>query len=365
MKKIVGILAAAAVLATSVFAVDFSAGIQLKGELFKYDGATKGISGMMINHENSKDDKPVIFSLSSDRVGATLKFFDGTIDVFDSLTVANGTTAGTYKVTSKTKKADAMVPAYWSIWFKPFDFLQIDLGQTAGVGLNTEHITWWQGNIFGGYFNGWDGIGDTGYKATFSFDALKLAVALLPGYNTAWISVPNGKQPSVGETAFYAEYSGDFGGIKVVFDAKNTFDNLKIGAGYNGKFGAFSMFIDAGVKMQLKSNVTGLNADLDLAFAQDAFSAELWAGVFIGSFNAVDSTMAIPLKFKAAYALNGGSLYFKFQDDNLKIDGFKAEFEVGYDGNLGAMAYNVAANINVAGGDNVTFKVPVTFKVSF
>ena len=116
MKKIVGILAAAAV-AVSAFAVDFSAGMQLKGELFKYDGATKGLSAMTLNSNNSKDDKPFIFSLSSDRVGGQLKIFhDGT---------------GTFK------------DAAYQIWFKPFDFLKVDLGN-FGWSMNTETITYLQ-----------------------------------------------------------------------------------------------------------------------------------------------------------------------------------------------------------------------------
>ena len=41
MKKIVGILSAAAVLAASVFAADVSAGVRLEGSLFNFDAATK------------------------------------------------------------------------------------------------------------------------------------------------------------------------------------------------------------------------------------------------------------------------------------------------------------------------------------
>ena len=67
---------AAAAVAVSAFAVDFSAGMQLKGKLFNYDGASKKVDAMQLWYENGKDDKPFIFSLSSDRVGAIIKIFD-------------------------------------------------------------------------------------------------------------------------------------------------------------------------------------------------------------------------------------------------------------------------------------------------
>ena len=365
MKKIVGILAAAA-LAASVFAVDFTAGVQLKGELFSYKGADNSISAMKIWHENSKDDKPVAFSLSTDRAGATLKFFDGQLDVIDTSKVTATTTtdgaAYTTTVKAETKKADAMIPAAWNIWFKPFDQLQIDLGATS-IGLNCETITYYQGAIFAGYHYGWgDGLGDFGYKATFTFDAFKFGAALLPGNNTSWLTKAQTGDPVIGETAFFAEYGADFGTIKFLFDAKDTFKNLKIGAGYNNKFGDISMFFDAGV--QMKSNVTGLRADFDIAYAKDAISVQAWAGLFIGNFNSVDSSMTIPVKFKAAYALNGGSLYFKFFDDDLKANNFAATFDLGYAGNVGAMAYDIYGEIKLA-NNKVDFSIPVSFKASF
>jgi len=350
MKKIVGILAAAA-LAASVFAVDFTAGVQLKGELFSYKGADNSIAAMKIWHENSKDDKPVAFTLSTDRAGATLKFFD------------QKEVEAKWDGTNKTKVAfDLMQPAAWNIWFKPFDQLQIDLGATS-IGLNCETITYYQGAIFAGYHYGWgDSLGDFGYKATFTFDAFKFGAALLPGNNTSWLTKAQTGDPVIGETAFFAEYGADFGTIKFLFDAKDTFKNLKIGAGYNNKFGDISMFFDAGV--QMKSNVTGLRADFDIAYAKDAISVQAWAGLFIGNFNSVDSSMTIPVKFKAAYALNGGSLYFKFFDDDLKANNFAATFDLGYAGNVGAMAYDIYGEIKLA-NNKVDFSIPVSFKASF
>ena len=361
MKKIVGILAAAA-LAASVFAVDFTAGMQLKGELFKYDGTSQAITGMKLSHANTKDDKPFVFSLSTDRVGGQLKMFDGQLDVIDSVSATAATTsptAGTYTTTvtatKTTKKADAMIPAAWQIWFKPFDQVKVELGNTS-FGMNTETITYWEGKVLG--------TADWGWKATATFDAFQVGAGLFAGNGENWFSVPNGGQASIGETAFWAQYSADFGTIKVLGQFKNTFKEDNFAVGYNNKFGDISIFTDAAILLNNSgaTSTTGLKADFDIAYAKDAISVQAYAMLGIANFNNVKPTLMT--KFKAAYALNGGSLYFKFQDGNIMADNFAANFEVGYDGNLGAMAYNVAGQIDLA-NNKVNFTVPVSFKLSF
>ena len=73
-------------------------------------------------------------------------------------------------------------------------------------------------------------------------------------------------------------------------------------------------------------------------------------------------TIAIPVYFKGAYALDAGTVYLKFLDDNMKASDFAGEFELGFDGNLGAIAYNVAANYNVT---SKAFAVPFWVRLSF
>ena len=62
MKKIVGILAAAAVLATSVFAADVSAKVKLDGKLLNVDTTKEkdGVSAVSIGHNTDESWNPVL-----------------------------------------------------------------------------------------------------------------------------------------------------------------------------------------------------------------------------------------------------------------------------------------------------------------
>ncbi len=340
MKKIVGILAAAAV-AVSAFAVDFSAGFQLKADLFNYDGGFKAFS---VWNQNAKDDKPFIFSVSTDRVGATLKFYDANWD--------DNNAALQY---GKTLPSIMSAHAY-NIWFKPFDMVKIDLG-CQDIALNKEHVTWWKGNITGGKMTGWDGVGEWGYKATVNVDAFELAVALLSSPSTYWL---NGS--SVGETVFYAGYAADFGKINVLFDAKSTFSNLMVAAGYSNTFGDVAIFADA--MFRAKNGANTIAIDFDARYNKDGIGLEAYFNWSTALANISLSSMRVACYAKGSYALNGGSLFLKFEDDNIIASSFGADITVGYDGNLGPMSYEVAAMVSVA-GSTFKFSTPCYFRIGF
>ncbi len=373
MKKIVGILAAAAV-AASAFAVDFSAGMQLKANLFSYDGASESVGAFKLWNENGKDDKPFIFSLSDERVGATFKFFDANGDyaLKEELDLdGDGEISDEEKFSydlAKAKLPSGLSAHAYNIWFKPFDMLRIDLG-CQDIKLNVEHITWWQGNIVGGKLNGWDGIGDWGYKAAVNVDAFTVAVAFLPGNDKWWLSKDKDQDAVLNETTLYAEYAADFGKINAIFDAKDTFKNLKVGAGYNGSFDALNIFADVAF-FSKKANkdadpVNAFAVDFDASYSQDAIGVEGYVFFKANDLKEIKKeTIDLALYAKASYALNGGSVYFKFLDDDLMAEKFNALFKLGYDGNLGAMAYEVEAEIGVA-NEKVAFYVPCYFRIGF
>jgi len=333
MKKIVGIIAAVA-MAASVFAVDFSAGFQLKGNLFTYANGGD-MSALDLNTGNSKDDKPFVFSVSGDRAGGQLKLF---------------TSEGQTSNTAVEFDAQAL-----NIWFKPFDSVRIDLGNTD-IGLNVEHVTWWRGKTYGS--------DDWGYKATFNADAVEVAL-FLSANGTAWFSKTAGTT-ALAELALKASYNADFGNIAVIFDAKNKFDTLAFGAVYSGSFGSSSFFTDFVFE---KGATNGIKFDVDYQFSADAIAVELYTGVWATDISNFSDTMAIPLFIKASYALNGGSLYAKFMsgkvnkmDVNDPFKGQSHNVEVGYDGNLGAISYEVAANYNIT---TKGFSVPFWVRLSF
>ena len=96
----------------------------------------------------------------------------------------------------------------------------------------------------------------------------------------------------------------------------------------------------------------------------DDFGIEAYFAWKATNFNAINmDTMNLATFLKASYALNGGSLYFKFLDADVLSNAFNAEFHVGYDGNLGAMSYEVEALIEV--GTSVKVSVPCFFRVGF
>jgi len=332
MKKIVGIIAAVA-MAASVFAVDFSAGIQLKGDLFKYDGGN--IDVLSLKSSNTKDDKPFIFSVSGDRAGGQVKIFD----------------------TADGDKADAKSPmgaSAFQVWFKPFDGFQVTLGNTD-VALFCESVTYWRGKLFGS--------SDWGYKATYTNGGLAIDLYLASSATTGWISKT--ASTAVAQTALVASYNADFGSLKFVFDGEDTFDTLKFGAGYKASFGSSTIFTDV---LFTKAATNGLAFDFDYKLSADAFSAELYAAVKATDISNFGDTMTIPLFAKISYALNGGSLYAKFTtEDVTHLDWEEASwkpvaFNLGYDGNLGAIAYEAELNYNLV---TKVFSVPFWVRLSF
>ncbi|MBP5700283.1 MAG: hypothetical protein J6W71_05510 [Methanobrevibacter sp.] len=343
MKKIVGILAAAAV-AASAFAVDFSAGMQLKGKLFNYDGASKKVDAMQLWNENGKDDKPFIFSLSSDRVGATLKLWD---EEFWELPVGPNSWDDTFP---------AQAAGAWNIWFKPFDNVKVELG-ALDTKLNCEQITWWKGKVLGG--------ANWGYKAYYEADGLTIAAALGTGRadKAAWLSKADGGDLTLGETDVYVAYAADFGKISALFVAKDTFKDIAIGAGFSGSADSIGYFFDAAFHKGDKNSVL---FDADVKYNQDALSAEVYAQAELKDLSNVDKdNMAVIAMAKVAYAVDGGSVYFKFRDDNLLADPADIEFiEVGFDGNLGAMSYEVAAQVQLK-NEKINFGIPFYARIGF
>ena len=93
MKKIVGILAAAAV-AASAFAADVSAGVRLNGSLFNYNAAQKKMGALSLGHENQNYHLPISFSVSDENAGATLLLR-----------------------TINTDEKNSVEAARWQIWF--------------------------------------------------------------------------------------------------------------------------------------------------------------------------------------------------------------------------------------------------------
>ena len=199
MKKIVGLLTAAAVLATSVFAADVSAKVRVGGKIFDMD-ATKtnkdgneanGISLFNADTISHTYDAPfATLSTSTDNAGGTVKF------VGDE----NGIKAGDVQV-----------------WFKPIDVLKIQAG-SHDIAMNKETIDWTEHHSKQAY-------GTYGYSLGFAQDAISANVCFGTGDNGWFFQDAIAKYGSDDDTLsayindLYANfaYGADFGTISAFF----------------------------------------------------------------------------------------------------------------------------------------------------
>ena len=416
MKKIVGILAAAAVLATSVFAADVSAKVRVTGDIFSYDGtaidkkegkAAGSFSALRAATVSHAYDAPyATLSTSTDNAGASVNFTtgdDGTTD----LGVSNV-----------------------QVWFKPIDVLKIQAGH-HDLAMNKETIDWTSTNSYGTF----------GYSLGFAQDALSLNVALGTG-NNGWFfqDVVANKKDSTSPNAAYINdlyanfaYSADFGTISAMFEYKGKNwsdsgcnpDTIKFGAGYKNTFDALTFFADvvgtsysawtddeakaikAGANIEAKGDddfekeldqaakeakfvaytdkdgknrsAFGFAVDAFVEYAQDALTVKGYLKLDIADFGHVtkkdgeykedimaDNNTALTLKARVDYKLdNGIGLFAYFGCDNLlrketkngdkdPSSVFAATIKAGASGSVGICTWETSLNLST--GNNVGYK---------
>ena len=364
MKKIVGIIAAVA-MAASVFAVDFSAGARVEGDLFSYDGASKTFSALTLSQTNEDYHKPFNFSVSGDRAGATVK-----IKTNGKATTDNST---------------------YNIWFKPFDAVKVEFGSVS-LAMHTETMGWYRRIL---NYDTW------GYKASATFGGATVTLGLIPA--GTWLTTKGGKKAAydaaykkaydkyiednaadkenptaaektaadaagvlagnaardaakdliVAETNLAVEYNADFGNIMAMVDFTDTFDTIKFAAGYKGSFDAFSFFVDY---MFTKSGTNQNNITADIKYAQDAITFEAYTNVTLASKTAVQ------LVSRFSYAFDAFNSYLEFDSGNILANKFDATIKADVSGNLGALAWEVAAQYAIGAKK---FSVPFNVAISF
>jgi hypothetical protein len=265
MKKIVGLLAAAAVLATSVFAADVAAKVRVGGNIFsatpaaneKGDDATalKLLNADTISH--TYDAPFATLSTSTDNAGGTVKF------VGDE----NGLKAGDVQV-----------------WFKPIDVLKIQAG-SHDLCMNKETIDWTE-------HHGEQAYATYGYSLGFAQDAISANIAFGTDDNGWFFEDSIAKYGSTEEPAcayvkdLFANfaYGADFGTISAFFRyrgksvdgineaMKGDFSKLKynptqinFGAAYKNTIDALTFFVN--VVGTSKSAATDKEMDLAKLYA--------------------------------------------------------------------------------------------------
>ena len=421
MKKIVGILAAAAVLATSVFAADVSAKVKLDGNLLNVDGTKEkdGLSAVMIKHNTDESWNPVLsMAVSGDNYGASVGFYIGEWDATKMGVWNHG-----YGVGLKE----------WKIWFKPIDVLKFNIGR-IDASLNTDSIDY-DTRVYN--YDEW------GYQAELAIDAFTLNLGFHMDQGESWLwqeevevkdangtplTDANGKKITEGKThvrglGLKAAYAADFGTIIALADFKDTFETIFVGAGYNNQFGDLRLFVDAGFKSEKTREVTFKNeygnewktlkdgktvgstneddykpyidkfkdvfsvlADVDVKYNKDAFGIEAYAKLdmimsykkpagFDGGFKyEKENGTALFFKTKVTYAFDPCTVYFYFKDTNLLSSTFASTIKLGANGSVGSATWDVCGQIETGkggifnaleAGNKVNFSIPVSFAVAF
>ena len=363
MKKIVGILAAAAV-ATSVFAADVSAATKIKGTLFSYDAAKTLALFTEVNDSHDYANPNITFSISDDKAGATIKL----------------TTDG---------KDEAVKQTTQTIWFKPVDALKITVGN-YDVALNKEQIDWTESVT---------DLGGNGYLLSVNVEGFGLDFGLsqADGESAFWLSKADGADPKISSFFVKAGYSADFGNIgayvefnrnasgrrKYAFhddlfgtnpDHGGTWfatkdgaiKDIHFGAGYSNNFNGINMFVNVAGFMADKFE--WIRPELYAAGSVEDFGYAAFVAPVIFTNSDYDIDPACELTVKLTYKIDSITPYVYFNDKDLLADDFVSTIKIGATGSVGAMGYNVWAQIDTGAGDTkdkVAFSVPVEFTVSF
>ncbi len=380
MKKIVGILSAAAVLAASVFAADVSASVGLKSTLFESDTAGKVVVlGPLTNNQDAGH--LTLFSLqySSDVAGGGVKYWGS---------------------------GDTVKFGKFNVWFKPMEGLKLSF-------LDNEL------GLFGDKYNGWEAkavakVGE-GYGVEYSISGLTFNLNFVPQFAG---KTDRDACAEINEFGLKAAYAADFGNVAVIADFNKgpdkdgesvNFNSFKVGAGYSGKI---ADVVDLVGTVGFQYNQDGTNHFKDFAFQNrlNLLKATVSAGGNIDAFGwavCVPATVEfvtfpadkvnIPAEFKlglqvsASYKIGNIGLKAKFESDDLfvhdidlvesfaetiiasvggdtlnvkevKNNYFAGKFGVEVTGNVGAASWKVIPELNI---NTQKDNEKTTFKISF
>ncbi|MCR4733426.1 MAG: hypothetical protein K5829_00250 [Treponema sp.] len=370
MKKIVGIIGAA-LLASSIFAVDFSAGVRLDGSLFNYTASKNAgstITALKERHDNEFYHAPIAFAVSGDKAGGTLKLTD--------------------------QAGDAVKTGAWSIWFKPLDMVKITVGAND-FALNQEHIGW---------CNSESHLETTGYAVNFALDAFQMNLILNPGNDTPWFKKAGTADADIKELAATFGYSADFGTINAFFDTAASFANYRFALGYNaGSLLPVNLWVNViGYAADKFKEFKAIRGEVDVATNFGSIGWELFVagGYNMKSMDGFNDNFGGSESWHVGYAkkaeapfcgfytkfsipVNALGVYVELKSPDVLADDKNFEIKPGFTVNVGACAINLALDAKLdlvsekdklddfgrkqggADATKVTIDIPVEFKVNF
>jgi len=341
MKKIVGIIAAAALLATSVFAADVSAKVQLEGSLFSMNGTSKKMEMFTINKPGCQAWNPIMsLSANGDQAGAKFCIFSQ--DWTEGL--------GGWQKGFNNYSTD------YQIWMSPADGLKLIFG-TNDFNLNQEHITWSKTD---------SGIGGSqGYSIAYNSNGIGIDFMLSPSWGKAWMTKPDGGDAALGNLGFKFTYGADFGTINFLLkaadaadkDGKNkNFNDLKFGLGYANNFDGINFF--ANFLGYMKNDFNKIRVELYADGNADALAWKVFPTVDY-DLKAKKDNLGVGLIARLDYALDGFNAYLYVESANFLADPFAITIKPGVNGNVGGAGWDVALELKVAKKTDIN--VPVSF----
>ena len=318
MKKIVGIIAAAAILATSVFAADVSATAKVSSNLFTSADGAMTLFETLNNAQTA--DYATLFSLqvSTDNAGGGVKYWGGkgvNIDMSKLL-----------EPDYEPGVSDLVAFGAYNVWFKPTDNLKLSFRENGG-GLFGDKYHGYYANNVAGY--------GAGYGASISLDALAIDICFKEGF----MSKAKDQDAVIGQLGAKIGYNADFGSIAAIFSADKNFKAFEIGAGYQGSFDVVGVVFNVGAKIADSKTTIGINPS-----AGGNIDAISWA---IDVPVTIADDTSVGLNAKAGYALDNVKFTFRFEDSNLMAKEFDATIGLAIEGNVGIAAWKVDPNFGV------------------
>ena len=384
MKKIVGIIAAAA-LASAAFAVDFGGTVKLYTDIVSFkktDGTDTDVFKVLNFSQNTRtneDDSLIGFSTGDDLAGASVKFG-----------INNGDVVGGWN----------------TIWFKPIESLTITAGRpwialSDTVERFNDQVTWRND------LNTWSmGAHETanwsnatalesatsqdsnsvGYAVEFNADALYIGAFMGAPYGYAWYD-----NDKIGVTGAVVKYNADFGSIQGMFAYNGQYGNpvytsktestdaIRAGVGF------YSAFSDT-LKLNVNGGLRYVKDGKDLNY--QAADADIYAAAYLGlTFDAlefdfganldmptedVDKNISSVVEAEVAYRLENAKLALFVMTGNALAKVNDSDNDMAFqivpyvEGMFGAMNYNVGVQFNVStDSDAFSFAIPAVLRVWF
>ncbi len=384
MKKIVGIIAAAA-MAASVFAVDFNARVYMTGNIAngtidsngddKKEGA---VNFWNLAKQDQKDADALVLSANGDKAGAQFQMW--------------------YQYTGGD--TSALKIRSTSLWFKPIDMLKVTIGD-VDVGTYKEMIDWWKvasGEKAADHktytWSSYATVSGAGLSAELTpIDGLWITAGVVaaPGNNMASITFNDNKEDETyGAYGVAAKYSfNNLLGIPLSAaiswrdNGKDSTKILAIGADYGNNFAA-GLYAMMNVRLRFEKE-TELSKDVSLGgialdnyfkYSVGALNIQARLPITIRGFGSDKTDLSyMCYEAKVTYAFDSFNVYLDIENDNACIfdkNSAKETFldmnvQPGVTFNVGSCALDVGLNVDVPNKKvaNIGWSIPFTASVAF